>query len=140
MSDNDVEMRDAQGAVIQHDLQRKVRLSMDGNSGNNVDGEADFEVTNIDGAILSAGRLIRKGSRAVLSQNGSYLERGGERIELKMRRNTFYLPSRVCALEAQPAAEAPAVWGPPHHKQPHSRRRQSMHPSFAALAACDHGR
>ena len=77
MSDNDVEMRDAHGAVIQHDLQRKVRLSMDGSSGNNVYGEANFEVTNIDGAVISAGRLVRKGFRVVLSQDGSYLERGG---------------------------------------------------------------
>ena len=85
-----------------------------------MDGEADFEVTNIDGAILSAGRLIRKGFRAVLSQDGSYLERGGERIELNIGRNTFYLPARVCALETQQTAEAPqaasAVWGPPHQQ------------------------
>ena len=65
MTNNPVVMRDAQGRTIEHELQRRVRLEMAGAAGEKVRGQADFEIARVSGAILSAGRLVNKGYRAV---------------------------------------------------------------------------
>ena len=94
-STNMVTMRDAQGNIIPHTHQRDVSIKMQSDCGA---GEATFEVADVPGAILSTGKLIQKRFRAVLDASGSYIERGGKRVELVMRKNSFYLPSHVCAI------------------------------------------
>ena len=96
-STNLVTMRDAQGNIIPHTHQRDVSIKMQSDCGE-IPGEATFEVADVPGAILSAGKLIQKGFRAVLDASGSYIERGGKRVELATRKNSFYLPAHVCAI------------------------------------------
>ncbi len=62
--------RDEQGNEIKHDKQRQVSIAMESHDGEHLQSVAKFEVASVPGAILSAGKLIRKGYRAALDQNG----------------------------------------------------------------------
>ncbi len=91
-------MRDAQGNTIEEDHQRHVNMEMEDTAGTPIRGFAKLEVADIPGAILSAGKLIRSGYRAVLDQSGSYIEKGDRRADMKMRRDTFYIPAWMCSV------------------------------------------
>ena len=93
---NKITMRDAQGNEILHEHQRDVKVRMEGERGS-ATAVATFEVADVKGAILSAGKLVQKGFNVMLSPTGSYLERGGSRVELVTKKNSFYLPARVCS-------------------------------------------
>ena len=91
-TDNRVVIRDAQGEVIEHELQRNVTMKL----GGGVSASAPFEVAAVPRPILSAGKMVKEGVRVVLDMKGSYLEKGNKRIPLEMNRNTFYLPAVMC--------------------------------------------
>ena len=96
-STNTVTMRDAQGNIIKHPHQRDVHMTMMSDKGE-IPGKTTFEVAEVPGAILSAGKLIQKGFKAVLDANGSYIEKNGRRVQLIMKKNSFYLPANVMAI------------------------------------------
>ncbi len=60
-----------------------------------IPGKTTFEFAEVPGAILSAGKLIQKGFKAVLDANGSYIQKNGRRVQLIMKKNSFYLPANV---------------------------------------------
>ena len=100
-STNHVTMRDAQGNTIKHDHQRDVSVRMKSSRGSVAEATATFEVADVKGAILSAGKLVQKGFQVTLSPSGNYLEKNGNRVELIMKKNSFYLPAMVCAVAVE---------------------------------------
>ena len=60
-STNHVTMRDALGNTIMHDHQRDVSVRMKSSRGSVAEATATFEVADVKGAILSAGKLVQKG-------------------------------------------------------------------------------
>ncbi len=56
-----------------------------------------FEVADVKGATLLAGKLVQRGFQVTLAPDGSYLEKTGKRTELVMKKNSFLPPSKgVC--------------------------------------------
>ena len=56
-------------------------------------------VQNITKCVLSSGKLARAGFNASLTLEGPHLERGGEKVPLYLRGNSYYLRVRLPTLE-----------------------------------------
>ncbi len=70
---------DAQGNTIYHEHSRDVKIKMDtGNT--STSARATLEVADAKGSIISAGKLVKKGFRAVSDQSRSHSEKDGKRI------------------------------------------------------------
>ena len=91
-------MRDAQGNQITHEHQRDVKVRMQTSEGLTT-ALTTFEVADVKGAILSVGKLVQRGFQVTLAPGGSFLEKNGKKVELIMKKNSFYLPAMVCAVE-----------------------------------------
>jgi hypothetical protein len=119
-------MRDARGNVIPSHGKKKVKFRVPLDDGSDQAALADFAMGDIkEGAILSAGKLLRQGFKAYLD-NGCHLWRGESllshlehitKADIVIERNSLYLPVNVqelvvAPLEAEVEADVPAPSSP----------------------------
>ena len=57
-----------------------------------VEASSTFVVGDVRGPLLSVGKLVKKGFAITVNGSGGFIEKDGRRANLKVIRNSVYLP------------------------------------------------